>query len=176
MLTPYEFLPLITPIEVNVTYVFHTKYGHKYGVTFIEATKITELLDEYPVISNAIYVTLDILQPGGSLYFDCRIGITVVEIIKHYLANVDMRCLLVYNCAIDEGKQVKRNDKFDRWFNHFAQDYKFEKIDREILEPQEDKYIPTFISFLFSSIHPRKVQILQELEMLSQLLGTDKLG
>lgn len=174
MLIPYTYEPKAFPTGTNVSYNFHTKRGHKYGITFIEAIRITELLDELPVISNAIYISLDIIEQNGPLSFDCQIGKKVVEIIKDYLSNVGANCILVFNCSIDEGKQVNRNNKFNRWFNSFASGYNFEKIDRKILEPIDNGYVLTYISLLFVTTHPRKTVILEEIEKLTQSIGVDK--
>lgn|GEM_PF-1200075 len=177
MVKPYQFSSNPSPIEINVDYQFETCNGHIYKVTFIEATRIIDILDDLPVISNAIYVIVDPVYIKGGLNLDIRIGSTVISIIKNYLVEVDHFSILVFNCDISDGRQIKRHHKFDRWFRAYATDLNFEKMDEEILEPDTSGsgYISTFISILFAVNHPRKAIILKELSILRSSIGTDKL-
>lgn len=168
MIAPYTFTPESNPVEVNVSYTFVTKNGHEYRVTFSEVTKIMDFVDEMPVISNGIYVIVDAVHENGMLGFDGRLGITIVEIIRHYLDHIDRFSILVFNCDSNDGKQVKRHYKFERWFKMYADDMAFEKIDEEILEPSGDVYVPTFISVLFAQDHPRRNLIFEEVQELKK--------
>ncbi len=170
----YPFTPNSIPIEINVSYTFTARDGHVYQVTFVEVTRVIDILDDLPVISNAIYVIVDVIHPSGPLFLDVRIGITIVSIVKEYLKNVDRFSILVFNCDIDDGKQVKRHKKFDRWFRNYASDMQFEKIDEEILQPAGEIYIPTFISVLFSAEHPRRQRIFEEIDQLRSKIGSGK--
>ena len=177
MVNPYEFTSNPSPAEINVDYQFETSNGHIYKVTFVEATRIIDILDNLPVISNAIYVIVDPVYCRGNLNFDMRIGSTVISIIKNYLFEIDRFSILVFNCDISDGRQIKRHHKFDRWFRAYAADLYFEKIDEEILEPdvKGSNYTSTFISILFASDHPRRTFIFEELSILRSLIGADKL-
>jgi hypothetical protein len=177
LINPYEFTSNPSPAEINVDYQFETSNGHIYKVTFVEATRIIDILDNLPVISNAIYLIVDSVYCRGSLNFDVRIGSTVISIIKNYLLEIDRFSILVFNCDISDGRQLKRHHKFDRWFRTYATNLYFEKIDEEILEPEVtgNNYTSTFISILFASDHPRRTVILKELSILRSSIGAGKL-
>lgn len=177
LIKPYEFSSNPSPVEINVDYQFETCNGHVYKVTFIEATRIIDILDNLPVVSNAVYVIVDPIYIQGNLILDIRIGSTVIDIIKNYLWETDRFSILVFNCDISDGRQKNRHHKFDRWFRNYAVDLNFEKIDEEILEPDETNggYTATFISILYAADHPRKTIILQELSLLRSTIGADKL-
>jgi len=177
LIKPYEFSSNPSPVEINVDYQFETCNGHVYKVTFVEATRIIDILDNLPVVSNAIYVIVDPIYIQGNLNLDIRIGSTVIDIIKDYLLEIDRFSILVFNCDISDGRQINRHHKFDRWFRDHARDLNFEKIDEEILEPDEtgSGYTATFISILYATDHPRKTIILQELSHLRATIGADKL-
>ena len=170
----YEFIAKPDPVEVNAVYSFETTTGHKYSITFIEAVKITNLLDDLPVISNAIYVIVDNTLQNGKAGLDARIGITIVHIVKHYLHADDINSILAFNCDAEDGKQVKRHNKFDRWYRTYAADMGFEKIDEEILAPVGQVYVPTFISILYRTDHPRRERIPAEMEKLRNQMETGK--
>lgn len=177
MVKPYQFDSNPSPVEINVDYQFETSNGHIYKVTFIEATRIIDILDNLPVVSNAIYVIVDPVYTQGNLSLDIRIGSTIIEIIKDYLVEIGHFSILVFNCDISDGRQINRHHKFDRWFRSYAADLNFEKIDEEILEPDAtgSGYTATFISILFAANHPRKTIILKELSILRSSIGSDKL-
>lgn len=177
LIKPYEFSSNPSPVEINVDYQFETCNGHVYKVTFVEATRIIDILDNLPVVSNAIYVIVDPIYIQGNLNLDIRIGSTVIDIIKDYLLEIDRFSILVFNCDISDSRQINRHHKFDRWFRNYALDLNFEKIDEEILEPDEtgSGYTATFISILYAADHPRKTIILQELSILRSTIGADKL-
>ena len=54
-----------------------------------------------------------------------------------------MNSILVFNCDVQDGKQVKRHLKFDRWYKTYALDMEFIKIDEEIIAPKGDKDLLT---------------------------------
>ena len=130
----------------------------------MEAVRVMDFLDELPVLSNAIYVIVENVEQNGELRFDSRIGATIVGVVKHYLEHVDLNSILVFDCFVEDGKQIKRHNKFDRWYRHYALDMEFVKMDEEILEPHGDVYVPSFVSILYRKSHPRKDHI--EIEMV----------
>ena len=170
----YKFTADSDPVGVNTTFLFETIAGHRYSITFIEATKVTDILDNFPVISNAIYVIVDNTLQNGKAALDARIGVTIVHIVKHYLSEVDLNSILAFNCDPEDGKQAKRHNKFDRWYKTYALDMGFEKIDEEILAPAGDEYVPTFISILYRIDHPRREHIPAEVEQLRKQMGDGK--
>jgi len=173
----YIFTTDLNPVEVNVTYKFQTTSGHTYAVTFIEVTKVIEVFDEFQTISNAIHVIVDPVNINGPLGFDARIGATVTSIIKDYLANIGDDQILIFICDSKDGKQIKRDSKFERWYSYYKSDTSLEKINQEILEPQDNgTYLSTFISILFSSDHPRRENILNEIKQLKESFGLGKFG
>lgn len=173
---PYNFTSDPSPVEVNVTYKFDTEKGHSYAVTFIEVTRVIEIFDEYQTISNAIHVIVDPVTITGSLGFDSRTGVTVTDIIKHYLNNIGDEVILIFICDSKDGKQLKRNDKFERWFRNYNGDTGFTKLNQEILEPADDgaTYISTFISLMFKANHPKLEHILKEMDLLKNDIGIEK--
>lgn len=176
MVSPYNFTikPGFLPAKPNVTYEFETINGHIYAVQFVEATSITDLLDDYPVISNAIYVIIDVLRANGKINWDIRTGKTVLAIIRDYLDTEGRMTILSFNCSTEDGKQMKRHHKFDRWYLQCAAELNFEKMDEYMLEPDNDSYTPTYISILYAADHPRREIIAEELIKLRRAVGADK--
>jgi hypothetical protein len=125
-------------------------------------------------LSPMLYVIVDNTLQNGNAGFDARIGITIVHIVRHYLDAVNLNSILAFNCDAEDGKQVKRHNKFDRWYKTYASDMEFEKIDEEILAPVGEIYVPTFISILYRTDHPRREQIPLEMERLRKQMGVGK--
>ena len=170
----YEFTSNTDPLQVNTSFSFETSSGNRYSIIFIEAIKVMDFLDDFPGLSNAIYVIVDNTFQNGNLGFDARIGITIITIIKHYLEEVDLNSILVFDCFVEDEKQIQRHNKFDRWYRQYAMDMEFVKLDEEIIAPQGSIYVPTFISILYRMAHPRKEYIPLELGKLRQLMKAAK--
>ena len=174
---PYEYHLTDQPGTSNAVYKFTTKCEVQYIVTFIDVTLITDIFDDYPVLSNGLYFIIAVAyKPQGKQPFDSRIGTTICCIYKAYLEQYDFNSIIIYNCDENDGAQMKRYYKFCRWFSSITTIPKIEKIDREILIPQEDNdkgliYVVSPLSILFSSEHPRKEIIYQEVEKITDRIS-----
>ncbi len=180
MLVSYRFYPEQDSGNINAVFKFTTTSQVEYAVTFIEATRIIDILDEFPVLSNGIYLIIDAIHsPTHLTPLDARIGKTIADILCHYLDTVDRNALIIYNCEEGDGKQEKRFNKFNRWFNQYGTSLELLKTDKEILVPvfQENagaQYVSTFVSIIHAQEHPRKSHIENEIIALKQKMMKDK--
>lgn len=133
-----------------------------------------DIFDSYPVISNAIHVTVDLAHSNGDIGFDASAGYTVCSIIQDYLNIISFRTILIFICDSKDQKQLKRSLKFQRWFQCYGA-ASFEKCDQEILEPDDSgNYVTTFISLMFCKGHPKKDAIMIEMDRMKDEFGLDK--
>lgn len=180
MLISYRFFPEQKSGNINAVFKFTTASQVEYAVTFIEATRIIDILDEFPVLSNGIYLIIDATHsPSHSAPFDARIGKTISDILSHYFDTVDRNALIIYNCEEGDGKQEKRFNKFNRWFNQYGASLKLLKTDKEIRVPVTynntgTQYVSTFVSIIHAQEHPRKSHIEKEIIALKQKMMKDK--
>lgn len=165
---------------VNAEYTFTTINGIFYSVSFTDVSLIIDTFDNYPILSNGIYLVIEpINKPEGILKFDSRIGITICEIYEHYLRNTDLNSIIIYNCEERDGDQLKRHLKFSRWFVNYVKFIEIEKIDKEILVPEQHPergmiFIPCPLSILFSKEHPRYNLIFEEIALAIKSINNGK--
>jgi hypothetical protein len=165
---------------MNAVFKFTTSYQLVYAITFIEADKIIDILDDYPVLANGIYLIIDAIQGAPlSTPLDARVGKTIAEILRHYLNTVDVGSIIIYNCDERDGKQVKRFNTFNRWFHQYCKSMDLLKIDKEVRIPSWSEesgeyYTSAFISFMYVKGHPRKEVVETEVIKLEQKIIGNK--
>jgi hypothetical protein len=180
LLSSYTFIPQQELGEVNAVFKFTTFHQLEYAITFIEADRIIDVLDDFPVLANGIYLIIDTIQAASHLTpLDASVGKTIADILQHYLHTVDVGSIIIYNCDDRDGKQQKRFHKFNRWFIQYSQSMDLIKIDKEILIPafseeSGDYYQTAFISFIYAKGHPRKAFVENELILLERRIMCDK--
>jgi Family of unknown function (DUF6169) len=176
----YEFFSQQELGEVNAVFKFSTVHGIEYAVTFIEATRISDILDDCPVLSNGVYMIVDAIKGmTDSIPLDAKVGRTVAATLVHYFHTVDVGSIIIFNCDNKDGKQEKRYHTFHRWFDQYSGLMDLIKVDKEILVPafnekSGDHYVSVFISLLYIKKHTRQSLIEKELIRLEQRMLRDK--
>jgi hypothetical protein len=168
--------------NINAVYSFTTSFDVVYSVSFIEITRIIDVFDNYPSLSNGIYLVVEpTFSPKDIIRFGPKTGLTVCRICEHYMNNTDLNSLIIYNCDENDGRQFERHIKFSRWFSGYATDIELEKIDKKILMPQRDAekrvfYILSFLSLIFRKQHPRYKNIISEVNLAAESINKGKPG
>lgn len=157
-------------------YRFITKHNLRYLVYFIDVTRIIDVLDDYPVLSTGMFLGIELLSDEYSLVlFDADIGVTIASIIKDYIRYYGKNLIIIYNCDEKDGKQQKRNLKFKRWFDLYADSTDFISFHQTLLEEENDGTLTNhFISILYSEKHSRLPFIEKEIQSLQIWLTGDK--
>jgi Family of unknown function (DUF6169) len=127
--------------EENVC-VFDTDNSITYEVKFRDSSYIfdgysTKQIEAYEM-SIAIIDNLDAMRPP----LDPQVAETIALIFSYFF-NENHKQIVIYICDSSDNRQLARKRKFDRWINHFGDD--FVKIDAEIIDKENVIYYTSII-------------------------------
>ena len=172
----YQFYSDKFPHNPNCSYRFTTRNNIEYTVYFIDVVKIIDVLDSYPVISNAMYMGIELITELDTLPpMDANIGLTISEIFRDYIDSYGRNIIVIYNCDERDGKQEKRHIKFNRWFNTYLVDIDFATCHKTILTEEEPTiFISQFLTFLYANDHSRISMLKKEIEQFEKKIRAEK--
>ena len=150
----------------GASYSFITRNNAEYSVYFTDVTKIIDILDDFQVISNAMYMTVEVAEiENEKTPFDSLIGITISAIIMDYYSYYGDNLIIVYNCDERDGRQSLRFEKFNRWFNRYSKDSSLISYNKSIFVEEQRSIddIAVYITFMFSKKNVQISNIWKEL-------------
>lgn len=133
-------------------YTFTSRDGIPYNIYFIP------LQDVYPEFINTYSFSIE-AEDTRPHPIDRRIALTVVDILKHFFENDENAMVMV--CDSHDGRQLKRRNLFDRWFN-FYNDGTLDMVNASKCE----KDYELFMTLYYKHTNPYKAQLLRAFHSL----------
>lgn len=141
MQLPYKYIKV-----GNLNYIFTTKHGIEYHVYFLSAAEM------HYTLADTFWFNIEPTDPRPHP-IDNRIAITIVHILKEFFVNNKRAMLMV--CDTLDGKQLKRRNLFNRWYNRFNNG---ELLTFNAMTENPDYTL--FVSLYVKKEHPRMREII----------------
>lgn len=132
-----------------------------YEVVFLENDFIVDIENIFQIIIDK---KTDAVEP-----LDFQVFITINVIVGVFFENSNNA--LLYTCSSEEGKEQKRFDKFDRWYNRSENKKLFVKID-SILPISEDMMF--YASIICHNDNPNLEEIKIKFKEFEESIDPDK--
>ncbi len=107
------------------TYHFTTAKGLHYTITLIDYTEEYQLGDSDMADGRIFFFILACKNPELKTGIDSRVGKTIEAFINDFLTRNTYA--IIYYAAFDDGRQVKRESRFKRWWDQSVMKKDIEK-------------------------------------------------
>jgi len=140
LLHPYNII-----LDGNMSYTFTTDEGVVYHAYFMEFSNVLTGF-------QSVY-TFNIESESNEPHpIDIRISHTIVSILELFFRNIENAIIFV--CDNIDGKERKRNIKFDRWY----QNWRTENIEKYDATADTEDYV-LYVSLLINVANPKRKEI-----------------
>ncbi|SEC65103.1 hypothetical protein SAMN04489761_3400 [Tenacibaculum sp. MAR_2009_124] len=165
MQTPYNYLFDNT----SKTYQFTTKNDIVYKVAFIEDSTLNSISSSGMEFENMYQIIIDkvtdVVEP-----LDFKVSLTIDLIISNFFKTIENA--LIYICSEDNGKETKRYNAFNRWYENSKRKQIITKIDN-VLEFDETTSV-IYTSLLYHNNNPNIKYILTAFNEIKEVINEEK--
>ena len=161
-------------------YYYFTSKAATYTVYF-RPNEYTSHIEEYPsLLENAFGFGFFQFpnEIGAILPVDSKIKHTIEQIICDFFSSKSKRTVLLYHCDYSDGRQGKRSNKFNRWYNDAPARVHIKKheIAIEVRNNSENtNYTTHYIGYLCPNENPDADVVYKEFEdFAASLVSEDK--
>ncbi len=151
------------------TYQFTTKNNIIYSVAFVEDNTLNTISSSAIEFENTYQIIIekqtDKLEP-----FDSQVFLTIDLIISDFFRNI--KNALIYICSDDKGKEIKRFNVFNRWYENSKHKGYITKVDNVIKFEETTSVVYT--SLLYHNDNPNASYILDIFKEIEKILNSEK--
>lgn len=151
------------------TYQFTTKKGIVYSVAFVEDNTLNSVSRSGIEFGNMYQIIIEKLTSELESY-DSQVFLTIDLIVSDFFKNIENT--LIYICSDDKGKETKRFNVFNRWYENSKQKIDITKVDNVIKFEETASIIYT--SLLYHNDNLNINSIIDTFNEIEEVLNSEK--